>query len=1029
MTDLAEKITQLQQDFRESNSVEDLLAILTNLAQFLSAEEEASDAHNLVIDIFSTLQDLTADNEALGRQLIIDYLLPYLETVDSDAGRIGYIIARARDTLIVWMNQYPTAVQIGLRDHILDYLLERLRGPHPQSVCWTIGRLGYRHPRIVAALWAVVNTADFETGNVALAALSLLGVPPAERPPFLAALHTRVAQGWSLPLYTTLRRLADPTSLNVITTAWLEPVSPDENTGPPWLALGLPSDIADAHPTDEALQDRVWHLMTALFTQQPERFFTVLYGGDTAAQCDSPLVVPTLLSWLVREGRDRADAARQRFILYHRLKECIRPRQLLGWAQAVDESAAALLQQDACTDTGSARRFVTQESITKNLAWIQTLCWGPSAALTWFDPAVTQEASPYVRAHLCDLLAAFRYDPLPTLAVQWVTESRDLQAHSDDGELLAHLAAVRLVASAATPEAFEALRHCGFTYDGQVPLEVVNLLADVAATRIRAGDSRIIPALLATATEGKESHHRLAAAGALEDLATEELIPAEYAPRIAALVQDNNRDDFTRGVFVALLGTLPRGTLPESVLPLLLQWARERDEWIGIYSLGTLANHGYLIAQPILLTERLGLQLEGDTWNTAPHASRGEWDAWVIGRLYAEHPSPFTLAVATIVRSWPWPAAQQVIQILQNTHGAPGQPPLPTSLVEALLDRIHQHQSISYSEPPLFVVLSRLAPAALARAAWQPLWSAWHPTARTALADALGTAHYSDAAAIASAVAQLYALAADPQYSVRRAAYRSLARQAPAALQELCQDWAETAEVARRQRAAEAWSWLPTDQLLADTLYQTLVVDTEREVRAAAARTWQEGRRRTWGAMYLERVLAVTGTAETVSAVNNEMFQAWRYGYAFTHTGDDAAIEALEERLATSLIPPHIGHWLRQLLKDTQENWEKGIKKWPDPGLPWHGTIEEGAGSVYLLDGTEMPIRYAVWHEPAASPKEKTAWGGSFWASAERAPVGEEVVLQLSDGRRGRVLLLKSSSASGMYAFAGQARYPEQPEA
>jgi hypothetical protein len=78
--------------------------------------------------------------------------------------------------------------------------------------------------------------------------LTFLGVPFPERARVLAALHQRATRRMTLPLITALRRLADPSSLTVVQTVWLQQ---DDKDWDQWLALHLLTDIADITDTEE----------------------------------------------------------------------------------------------------------------------------------------------------------------------------------------------------------------------------------------------------------------------------------------------------------------------------------------------------------------------------------------------------------------------------------------------------------------------------------------------------------------------------------------------------------------------------------------------------------------------------------------------------------------------------------------------------------------------------------------------------------------------------------------------------------
>ncbi len=224
-----------------------------------------------------------------------------------------------------------------------------------------------------------------------------------------------------------------------------------------------------------------------------------------------------------------------------------------------------------------------------------------------------------------------------------------------------------------------------------------------------------------------------------------------------------------------------------------------------------------------------------------------------------------------------------------------------------------------------------------------------------------------------------------------------------------------------RLRAAEAWAWLPTDEgnseIVAE-LYQSLASDVERSVRESINRTQQEKRKRLWAQEYLIHVRQVTG--ET----NEEVLAAWPYAQALTRVGDDTSIQLLRTDLRTRSLPPHIRHWLQKIVKETSEGWEKATKKWPQPWRAWQGAIEEDQGWTMLPNGQKAAVHYALWQEQASSPSEKSSWGGTIQINDEKKFLNkDEIMLQLSDGRKGKALI-KGWNTKGFITIIGQGTYP-----
>src|SRR6266849_2835509 len=268
---------EYKQKIGQSAYSNDIIQLIREIEQLLSSSEDV--ANDLMIDAFQALQGLTRESPASGEHIIIEYLLPYLERDSNTSDRISHTISRLRDYLVDWIDQYPEHERNILQELVLDQLLLRLRETPSPSICWTISHIGFRHEPIVNTLWDIAQRNDNELGDTALATLTSLGVPFSERARLLVALHQRATHRMTRPLITALRRLADPSSLTVVQTTWLQ------QGGKEWdqfFALHLLTDIADITDTEE-VQNQVWQIIIALFNQQPERFASGIYLGGGIA--------------------------------------------------------------------------------------------------------------------------------------------------------------------------------------------------------------------------------------------------------------------------------------------------------------------------------------------------------------------------------------------------------------------------------------------------------------------------------------------------------------------------------------------------------------------------------------------------------------------------------------------------------------------------------------------------------------------------------------------------------------------------
>ena len=112
--------------------------------------------------------------------------------------------------------------------------------------------------------------------------------------------------------------------------------------------------------------------------------------------------------------------------------------------------------------------------------------------------------------------------------------------------------------------------------------------------------------------------------------------------------------------------------------------------------------------------------------------------------------------------------------------------------------------------------------------------------------------------------------------------------------------------------------------------------------------------------------------------------------------------------------------------KETGEGWEKAVKKWPQPGNMWTGSLEVGQGVLLTSAGHAIPAQYAVWRDDPASLTGMASWGGTFQtAIAHELSYDEPLYLQLEDGRRGEILLKETNGPGGACVFVGQRVFPQ----
>jgi len=291
----------------------------------------------------------------------------------------------------------------------------------------------------------------------------------------------------------------------------------------------------------------------------------------------------------------------------------------------------------------------------------------------------------------------------------------------------------------------------------------------------------------------------------------------------------------------------------------------------------------------------------------------------------------------------------------------------------------------------------------------------WMVDTRVALASALGWAQTKEEN-LAQCLATLEMLAEDSAFVVRRAAYRSLAKQSISHLYKLCQSWLESPILQLNLRAAEGFGWIEdSNSEWFSELYQECAVHPERTVREAAKRSWNDHRQRTWARGYLDKVMRVKGES------NHEIFITWPYGAALGQIGEDECQEILRDHASQRPLPPNVRYWIGQILEEMAENWKKVTKEWPDPWVEMRGAIERGEGKL-ITDSEEIVIQYSTWHAPGTVPGERHSWGGTIVASFANFINIDTASIELQDQRRGRIIM--RGFMGNTAAFLGTGPYP-----
>src|SRR5258706_9157944 len=615
----------LRQQLASATTTSEVLAGL-RLVQESFARGDLSGAEVLTLrsSTFKTLQEATQDDPATAQRLILEELvkdlLSDLATDGSSTAQIA--LSRYYEYLGDWVEQYPPVDRDILRMRVIDALMPALDTVRSETACWSIARLGYRTPELTAALWRIVERAEDNSGDVALRALVALGVTKEDREKVVREVNRRAALRQSTALWGALNRLADPSSKDVLKEVWLrpEPTRTEETTWP--LALTTLAEIADAHWENTSLQEGIWNLFEELRSDPSTSSSLGLYlGSNVISRIDAPAVVPGLMTWLVDDSASSKEPkAWRRYLLYKRVEECVRPRQLTGWHfnGPGRESAVALLREDLIRDSGATGAFKTSEMEQKELACDQLLRLGDRRAIDWIERAVDLETSPFGRQSLLETLACFRVEPLPETVSRLIVEAFDQTDSSPVGDWAYRRAAIMVAANSPSKSAFDALLHFGLTYKGQTLTVSGEALATVATALLVAGEKAIPDRLADVAEKSSAPHHRNAATFVLGALSLNGRLSSRHIALFERLTFDNDLDLYTRGLAITGLGAMKGKRLSDRLNSSLLDWAANREDWLGWRSLEALARRGSILEHRSILLKRIGLNLTNDRWEFRP---------------------------------------------------------------------------------------------------------------------------------------------------------------------------------------------------------------------------------------------------------------------------------------------------------------------------------------------------------------------------------------------------------------------------
>jgi hypothetical protein len=968
---------------------------------------------------FERLEALTNHNLIQTEPIIIGELLPLCFLDDPE---LRYQYGSLRDVLVKWIENHAQGDTKTLIDLVLDQTLISIGTEKHLPACWIIANLGYSREDLVKRLLEFAVSSDNENGDGALSCLTWLGISDVDRSATLQELHSRAQRRYSNTIAWSLARLGDAASVHVIVEEWLSKENVNQKGVDTAIAFSAIREISEANEDDEKIQDEIWRAASQVVEKDLPNTYLAFDIGHLIKTCNSNLVIPTILKWHGESLKDIPNAGWWRYLVQERLEEAVKPQQLQGWKSTSDFAIINLLQQDACKNSDNDTFFQNELGMEKKAAWQMVLRAENANALNWFEPAVAGEGGRFLRKEIMNDLSDFKINPIPEAAIRWVTEEFDDKSDGDGRELSYRMAAVQLIKSLASEEAFAVLLNFGYTRDGNIMQSSVDAVADVAIALLRNGNYSVIKTLFNAALQMDLRRKRIAAAFALSTISEiDEYVSklVEYRDSFISMAQDENREPWEREYLLYILGNLLE-EIPEDLEEKLVSFAQGSDEHLRKASLIVLAYLERLEAYPDLLSDILKINQEGERWVVKVEGLSYDWAPYIIGILYFRKPNKYVHVVVALIESLDGRLFSQIIPWLYKSKKT-GK--ISDEIFHSLQKRLVTHNSSYRCETESFIMLEALYPYALIHPDLIRETAEWMPDAKVALANSIRRVNWADEQK-GNCLTLLEYLTEDENYSVRRAAYRSVASISQDYLYKLFSSYSESPILILNLRASEAYGWISniTDENGNDVcklLKTKFALNIDRRIRETAKRSWKERKHREWTKDYLEKVLSIDGKD------NQQILQAWKYGDALTRTGDDETLEALSKYLQSEPLLPNMEFLLYdQIYKPLEQNWKKVTNKWPQPWFDSHGLLQRGKGKVIIDSKGAIDVEYSLWFNPASAPSEKASWGGTLMTNLWQLMVSRnhDVVLELENSQKGRIVF--TSTASNTTTFAGNGSFP-----
>lgn len=262
----------------------------------------------------------------------------------------------------------------------------------------------------------------------------------------------------------------------------------------------------------------------------------------------------------------------------------------------------------------------------------------------------------------------------------------------------------------------------------------------------------------------------------------------------------------------------------------------------------------------------------------------------------------------------------------------------------------------------------------------------------------------------------------DSSKQVRAAAYRCLCELDQKALVSLCRNWSDSSSMELRIRSAEAMEWIAFESLQVEPFLEELRSDAVRLVRTTADNALRASRTRSWVRSYVERIKQVnTSDAKT-------LFDAFPYGEAVAHLGNEETVKELQTHANTVDLPPNVLNWLTRICQETEKNVRKLASGEEQLWHGWEAIVEDFAGNM-VIGGKLWPATFRLAMRPPEEPGDIGEWSG---VAISEKPVSFEMfgssgmIGIQGDKRNMATALFVTTLGEHVLMITGSGTYPER---